>query len=154
MILGKTARNAAGPDADLPNSNTSRRICPFFNTWNKINKQTDRICHLYTGHSSHCRWSVVTAVPKINLKIKFLLRNNFEIPGTVRSTLSIGMLTPSRHFLCVQKLITVFVYKDIGQLKISKHCVYSYTVKVKGKFHPITGHKGPEWSRCITLLFL
>jgi hypothetical protein len=51
------------------------------------------------------------------------LKNNFEIPGTGRPTLCIAMLTPSRHFLYVQKLITAFVYKDIGLLKISTHCV-------------------------------
>jgi len=52
--LGKTACNAAGADADLPTSNTSRRKSQFFSTLNKINKETDRIYHLYTGHSSHC----------------------------------------------------------------------------------------------------
>ena len=26
--------------------------------------------------------------------------------------------------------------------------------KGKGKVHPRTGHEGPEWSRCIALLFL
>ena len=94
------------------------------------------ICSL-VGHSSHC-------CSENKSQNQVLLKNNFEIPGTGESTLCIAMLKPSRHFLYVQNLITAFVYKDIGLLNISTHCVYSYTVKVKGKVHPRTGHKGPE----------
>ena len=32
--------------------------------------------------------------------------------------------------------------------------IYSYSIDHKGKIHPITGHVGPEGSRCIALLFL
>jgi len=104
VVWGKTACSAADADAALPTSNTSRRIRPFLNTWNKINKETGRIYQLYTRHNSH--WcSEDKSQNQVFVKEKFLNSWSRKIYFVQCNAYAI---TP---FLYLQNLTTAFFIK-------------------------------------------